>query len=124
MKRIGIIGAGILDRSGHPNEARIDTFLLSCRVLGRGVEDMFLAHLMRLAAAQGVLRVIGVYVQTKKNEQVKEFYPRHGFISEPLSLGIQEGRGLSSNLFSADLGVYSSNVPDFFDSVISDVDYV
>lgn len=120
----GIIGAGILDRSGHPNEARIDTFLLSCRVLGRGVEDMFLAHLMRLAAAQGVLRVIGVYVQTKKNEQVKEFYPRHGFISEPLSLGIEEGRGLSSNLFSADLGVYSSNVPDFFDSVISDVDYV
>jgi predicted enzyme involved in methoxymalonyl-ACP biosynthesis len=55
--------------------------LLSCRVLGRGVEDAFVAHVAWAASQHNALRLIGTYRPTAKNEQVSTFFPDRGFQS-------------------------------------------
>ena len=58
---------------------KIDTWLMSCRVLKRQVEEEVLNELARLAASRGCSRLEGVYLPTAKNEMVRDFYPRMGF---------------------------------------------
>jgi FkbH-like protein len=57
----------------------VDTWLMSCRVLKRQVEDEVLNELARRALARGLKRLRGVYIPTAKNDMVKEHYPRLGF---------------------------------------------
>ena len=57
----------------------IDTWLMSCRVLKRQVEDVTLNEFVRLAMAKGCTRLDGVYVATPKNAMVRGFYSRMGF---------------------------------------------
>ena len=57
----------------------IDTWLMSCRVLKRQVEETVLDELARLARTKGCTRLEGVYLATPKNEMVRDFYPRMGF---------------------------------------------
>jgi FkbH-like protein len=73
----GIVGLAMLHFEGR--QAEIDTLLLSCRVLGRKVEDALLSHLSQRAAARGVARLYGLYAPTAKNSQVADFYPSRGF---------------------------------------------
>jgi len=73
----GLVGVCILKYIGQ--EAVIDTFLLSCRVLGRGVEDVFIIQALKMAKQRGCEAVIGAYYPTAKNAQVKDFYPKQGF---------------------------------------------
>lgn len=62
---------------GHALE--IDTWLMSCRVLGRGVEEGTLNILAERAAALGCNQLIGEYRPTAKNGMVSELYQRLGF---------------------------------------------
>lgn len=73
----GLVGVAI----ARPSEAQwlIDTFLLSCRVIGRGVETALLAQLAASVKAQGGNEIAGEYLPTVKNRLVSDFYPRHGF---------------------------------------------
>jgi len=73
----GIVGVIILRYEN--NKSLFDTFLLSCRVLGRGIEDIFLAQAIELAKKQGCDIAIGEYYKTAKNNQVREFYKKRGF---------------------------------------------
>ncbi len=57
----------------------IDSFLLSCRVLGRNVEEAFLQHLAAQAKAAGAAALIGQFIPSNKNSQVRDFYRRAGF---------------------------------------------
>lgn len=57
----------------------IDTWLMSCRVLKRQVENEVLNELVRLAAARGCRRLEGAYLPTAKNEMVRDFYAQMGF---------------------------------------------
>jgi len=57
----------------------IDTWLMSCRVLKRGVEEEVLNELVRLARARGCRSLRGTYLPTAKNEMVRDFYGRMGF---------------------------------------------
>jgi FkbH-like protein len=75
----GLTGAVILVREG--TALRIDTFLMSCRIIGRGVEDAILAWVLRHAESLGGIdEVVGEYIPTKKNQQTKDFYPGRGFL--------------------------------------------
>jgi len=56
----------------------IDSFLLSCRALGRSYEQVLLRYVLQQAAAQQVVRVTACFVPTAKNTQVAEFYAEHG----------------------------------------------
>lgn len=71
----GLVGVAIVERT--PSHAAIDTFLMSCRVLGRGVESAFLAALVDELGAGVSVR--GEYRPTRKNAAVAEFYVDHGF---------------------------------------------
>lgn len=58
---------------------RIDSLLMSCRVIGRGIEHAILAELARRAGEKGGTTLVGEYVATPKNAQVADFYPACGF---------------------------------------------
>jgi FkbH-like protein len=58
---------------------RIDTWLLSCRVLGREVEKVMLGALARHGPSLGATCITGDYIPTEKNAQVRDLFPRLGF---------------------------------------------
>jgi FkbH-like protein len=57
----------------------IDTWLMSCRVLGRKVELAVLAELTEQARARGITRLLGRYLPTEKNKLVEAHYEKLGF---------------------------------------------
>ncbi|MEN6557501.1 MAG: hypothetical protein ABFC54_04900, partial [Thermoguttaceae bacterium] len=77
----GVIGVLLAKKNGP--EWRIDTWLMSCRVLGRRMEEYMLACLLTAAKAEGAATVVGEYIPTEKNTLVSNLYPQMGF--DPLS---------------------------------------
>jgi FkbH-like protein len=71
----GSVALAIVDLA----EARIDTFLTSCRVIGRKVEDHLLDKAIELCRMRGHRKIIGEYIPSKKNQLVADFYDTHGF---------------------------------------------
>ena len=82
----GLVGVTIVRDQDAACE--IDTFLLSCRVIGRTVETALLSYVAENAAARGRHKLIGRFIPTKKNAPAREFYSQHGFI-----LDSQNGEG-------------------------------
>ena len=62
----------------------IDTWLMSCRVLGRMVESAILNHLVSAALIAGASKIVGLYKPTSKNSLVKNHYLKLGFTYEYL----------------------------------------
>jgi FkbH-like protein len=60
---------------------RIDTFLLSCRIISRGAESALLARLLARIRERGATEVFGEYLPTTKNAPCADFYAGHGFES-------------------------------------------
>ena len=58
---------------------RIDTWLMSCRVIGRTAEEFCLAALLERAKTHNYHRLLGQYIPTKKNVLVKDLFDRLGF---------------------------------------------
>jgi len=73
----GITGVAIIREISAAHE--IDTFLLSCRVIGRTVETAVLAYLAQKARESGAVKLAGDFVPTKKNTPAREVYRAHGF---------------------------------------------
>ena len=57
----------------------IDTWLMSCRVLKRGVETLLNNNLCRWAIGRGLKRICGEYIPTPKNDLVREHYAGLGY---------------------------------------------
>ncbi len=74
----GVI-AIIIGRLQETKDLLIDTWLMSCRVLGRQVEPTTLNLIAAQAKKLGAKRVVGEYIPTKKNGMVKDHYARLGF---------------------------------------------
>jgi FkbH-like protein len=73
----GMISVVIFDKG---DEAwHCDTWLMSCRVLGRRVEEAVLAHVAAAAKAAGAQRLIGDYLPTPKNGLVERHFAKLGF---------------------------------------------
>jgi FkbH-like protein len=68
-----------LGADGRGTDLYIDTWLMSCRVLGRQVEPTTLNLIAQQAAKLGARRVVGEYIPTEKNGMVKDHYARLGF---------------------------------------------
>jgi FkbH-like protein len=83
----GIVGVAILATKGLDSmgldsmggAAEIDTLLLSCRVIGRGVETAFLSFLCEQAAKSGCRVLRGRFAPTRKNAPSRELFASHGF---------------------------------------------
>ena len=102
---IGLIGVAITKPHEDGNRLEIDTFLMSCRALGRGAEDTLIAHITKDAAMNGYQEIVGTYLPTKKNEQVADFYAKRGFEKLP-----EQGEVTS---WSLDLGRKGVQIPDW-----------
>jgi len=74
----GLTGLAIIDTS-ESNVWKIDTFLLSCRVIGRKVEEALLAFVIDEALARNVKIVLGYFAPSKKNSIVRNFYKNNYF---------------------------------------------
>jgi FkbH-like protein len=74
----GMISVLICRHNGDRWE--IDTWLMSCRVLGRRVEDAVLNEVVEAAARAGVRTLVGLYRPTERNDMVREHYRKLGFI--------------------------------------------
>lgn len=80
----------------------IDSFLLSCRILGKGIESVFLKSVLSVLKKDGCQAVTAHYVPTRKNAQVAEFYEKCGFscVGESAS-----GKDYALELAEADLAI-------------------
>lgn len=66
------------DEADQPT-LRIDTWLMSCRVIGRTAEEYCLNALITAARERGIERLVGEYIPTKKNKLVVDLFDRLGF---------------------------------------------
>jgi len=94
----GIVAVLILRKRGL--DLLVDTWIMSCRVLARRVEEFSLDLIVNRARDLGCARVLGKYAATAKNGLVADLYPRLGF-----ELLKEEG---SEKLFGLALEKYSA----------------
>ena len=71
---------GLIIAKFSASTAHIDTFLLSCRIIGRTAETAMLSVLCELARKRGVKTITGEYIPTRKNSLIKDVYKEHGFV--------------------------------------------
>ncbi|NTV29681.1 MAG: HAD-IIIC family phosphatase [Candidatus Omnitrophica bacterium] len=72
----GVTGLAVVTLDRHKLEADVDTFLLSCRVLGRNIELVFFEAVVGWLKSQGIKRITAHYRATPKNAQVADFWDR------------------------------------------------
>ena len=73
----GLISAVIL--KAQEKMTTVDTWVMSCRVLSRGMEDLIHNEIIETAQRQGSTRIRGIYSRTKKNDLVAGLYDRLGW---------------------------------------------
>lgn len=73
----GLVAVLILKYEG--DEAEIDTFLMSCRVMGRNAEIEIVSNIKRMLKKKGISVVRATYLKTAKNAPVAELFERLGF---------------------------------------------
>ena len=81
----GVIGAALVKISG--DEYCLDTFLMSCRVLGRSVEKAFIGSICESAQAAGAKKIRGEFIPSAKNAQTEKFYQTCGFVADGATAG-------------------------------------
>jgi len=74
----GMVSAVICRQTGPRLE--VDTWIMSCRVLGRRVEETILQHIVEQARLKGVAEIIGRYVPTARNGLVRDHFEKLGFV--------------------------------------------
>ncbi len=70
---------GVIAVDWSASRGVIDPFLLSCRILGRGVETAVLAWLVDEARARGIAEIVGKVIEAPRNEPARNVYRTHGF---------------------------------------------
>ncbi len=77
----GLIGIVILKKIDS-DSVFIDTLIVSCRVLKRGMEEFIFNKIVKLAVSEGCNKIIGEYLPTPKNALVKDILKEFGFAKE------------------------------------------
>ena len=73
----GLISLLLLEKADHVME--INTWIMSCRVLKRGVEELAINEAVQLGQQEGCSELHGIYLPTAKNGMVKLLYSTMGF---------------------------------------------
>lgn len=74
----GLVSVVILEKRSD-EELFVDTWLMSCRVLKRGMEEFIINHMVRTATDGGFRTLLCEYLPTPKNQMVKDVYGKMGF---------------------------------------------
>jgi len=75
----GLISIVVVRPDRAADTAVISDWLMSCRVLTRGVEEYLMNHVVEQARRWGLSSVAASYIPTSKNAMVKDFYARFDF---------------------------------------------
>ena len=67
------------DTAGSGDAARIDTFILSCRIMGKNIENFVVEQIEAWCKAQGIKEIFATYVPTKKNAPIKNLFGNLGY---------------------------------------------
>jgi FkbH-like protein len=73
----GLINCVVIKK--QDNSLFIDNYLMSCRVLKRGIEDLMINYIVAKAKEWGCNEIISEYIPSPKNMMVKDFYEKMGF---------------------------------------------
>jgi predicted enzyme involved in methoxymalonyl-ACP biosynthesis len=91
---------------------RVDTLLMSCRVMGRGMEQFMIQTLVAEAKEREIDKLVGVYCRTPKNSIVAQFYDTIGFrrlagddSGEEFELDVREAQLAASPIEDATLAL-------------------
>ncbi|MBA94480.1 MAG: hypothetical protein CMP21_01795 [Rickettsiales bacterium] len=76
----GIVAVCIMSLNSNKTIATIDSFLMSCRVIGRRIEYSFINYLLEECKKQSIIELKASYIQTKKNALVLNFYDECSFL--------------------------------------------
>ena len=84
---LGIVGLILVQKYG--DTAEIDSFIMSCRAMGRGIETSVVNWLKDYYLKnQNLSRIVATYIPTRKNIPVKDFFIKQGFEQN----GVDEGK--------------------------------
>jgi FkbH-like protein len=75
----GITGLCIVNIDKPNNSANVDSFLMSCRVIGRNIELAFMDFLIEDLKNNNIKKLYSTYIKTLKNSQVENFYANLNF---------------------------------------------
>ena len=107
----GIVGVMIVRDANGAWE--LDTFLMSCRVIGRTIEQTMLAFAAEEARRRGVKRLVGHFIPTAKNAPARDIYAANGF-----DLVEEQQNGQSS--WQLDLATASLRSPEWIQLRVCD----
>lgn len=105
----GVTGVCIAEVDESAGAAVLDTFLMSCRVIGRRVELAFFDRVLLALRERGVRRVRARYAPTPKNAQVAAFYDGLGFL--------EVERSADQTVYEADVSELGNHQPAYIDVV-------
>ena len=80
--------------------AELDTFLMSCRAMGRSVEFAFLEHCLSVLHAKGISEIEAIFAPTAKNAPVADFLPAFGFTE------VSQDDTTGKKRYTLDIGAY------------------
>jgi FkbH-like protein len=75
----GLTGVCIVkEDEKNPKNVIIDSLLMSCRIIGRNIEFVYMNHIIKDLTNKGYQTLKANYIPTKKNAQVEDFYDKLG----------------------------------------------
>lgn len=89
------------------DSAQVDSLLLSCRILGKGIEKAFVKTILKFLKEAGLNQLEARYIPTTKNVQVKDFYKRCGFTCV-------EEKADGSKTYQLDLSSADFTIKDYY----------
>ena len=96
FSNLGLVACAILKQYNSKSWA-IDSLVMSCRVMNRNVEFFFIDYLVEFLKARGCEVLKGIYIPTKRNHIIKDFFPKLGFKKEVDSINNEESYILELN---------------------------
>ena len=101
----GVVGLAVIMKS--PGEWVLHLLLMSCRILGRTVENAFIKWIAGRARSAGITRLVGEFAATPKNKPFAGFYASCGFT--------KEGGGNPPERWIMSLSDADTTIPDWID---------
>jgi FkbH-like protein len=91
----GLVGVVIVKKT-NPDTWFLDTLLMSCRVLKRGVEEFIFNQIAEMAMERNIQYIVGEYLPTAKNKMVEDLLSRFGFAETERNLWMLETKKYSA----------------------------
>lgn len=98
----GIVGVFILETNKENSVVKIDSFIMSCRVIGREIENAILFYIIKKAKEFDLDKITAEVIPTPKNEPCREVYKNFGF------------KEVDNNSWLLEISNKNFELPDYF----------